>query len=429
MATVPAKWTSLPTAKASSSPNRSSPLAGLRITLSGLLVLVVSILVLIASFTAEANLFLLLFGIAAGVMGVNLVVCVRTVRYIDVERTIGPAAMADRPLRITYHVRSRRRFMRSWAIHVTEASSRALGVSLSGGFVTMLEPGAEQRLELATICPHRGHLNLRAIRLACGFPFGLFVCQVDVEAPAELMVYPAVGRVRREIWKQRSTTDSLASQRTDRGAAEEEFHGVREYRHGDNPRWIHWRRSAHAGQLVVREHRALRDSAVMVLLDPWPGPVALRPAGRGVLGHILNGPVELEWDADAERIISAAATAVCEALDRGHRVGLVARGSRPVALPPAGGRAHRQRLLTEMALLSPGGVSSLDQLMRAIRWPPAGSARSLLFAGRTDGTHHRVLRALSNGTENILLVSPQSGWLDKLFDLPAVSGPKWRASS
>lgn len=429
MATLPAKWTSLPTANATPSLIRSSPLAGLRISMSGLLVLAVSILVLIASFTAEANLLLLLFGISAGVMVVNLVVCIRTVRHVDVERSVGPAAVADRPLRITYLVSSRRRFMRSWAIHVTEASIRGSGISFSGGFVTVLEPGAEQRVELTVVCPRRGRIQLRAIRLACGFPFGLFVCHVDVEAPAELIVYPAVGRVRREIWNQRSTAETAGSRRTDRSAAEEEFHGVREYRHGDNPRWIHWRRSAHVGQLVVREHRTPRDSVVMVLLDPWPGSLVLRSVGRGVLGHILNGTGEREWDADAERTISAAATAVCDALDRGHRVALVGRGSRPVVLPPAGGRAHRQRLLTELALLCPGGAASLDQLMRAIRWPSAGNARTLLFAGRADKTHHRVLRTLSNGTENILLVSPQSGWLEKLFELPAVDGPKRRASS
>src|SRR5205085_9553237 len=34
---------------------------------------------------------------------------------------------------------------------------------------------------------------------------------------------------------------------------EVEFHGLRTFRPGDSPRWIHWRTSARRGELMVRE--------------------------------------------------------------------------------------------------------------------------------------------------------------------------------
>src|ERR1041385_9564939 len=48
---------------------------------------------------------------------------------------------------------------------------------------------------------------------------------------------------------------------------EEEYYGVREYRIGDNPRRIHWRRTAQTGQLMVRDMAKTRDLRFWGLLD------------------------------------------------------------------------------------------------------------------------------------------------------------------
>jgi uncharacterized protein (DUF58 family) len=308
---------------------------------------------------------------------------------------------------------------------VPETSHRC---SFPAGFIPVLDPGVEQRVELTTICPRRGRIRLRGIRVSCGFPFGLFTCHVDIDAPADLIVYPAAGRVRREFWYQQAMAEAPGSRRAHHGAGQDEFHGVREYRHGDNPRWIHWRRSAHTGELVVREHQTVRDSQVIVLLDPWVGGPTSDPAKRGVLERVLNGTPAPSQELNVERIISAAATAVCEALDRGHRVGLIARGARAIVLPPAGGQAHRRRVLSELALLEAGGETSLEQLIRPIRWAAGRNVRCLLLAARGEETHSRMLRALSSRSQSVLLVSPQSGWLDKLFDISAATAPERRAA-
>ena len=51
-----------------------------------------------------------------------------------------------------------------------------------------------------------------------------------------------------------------------------------------------------------------------------------------------------------ELAISAAATVICDALERGAKVGLICNGEPLVVMPPAAGRARRPRLLRELAI-------------------------------------------------------------------------------
>jgi len=407
---------------------RNPPRRRLRIPLPGLLTICILCLVAAASFTSEANLLLLLFGIGTGLLMFNLLACMRMVRRIEVDRSLAGTAVAGRPFEISYTVRNRHRWLNAWALQVGEVPSSRHAPVFPGGFVMMLPPGHEQRVRVAAVWPFRGRIHLCGLRITCGFPFGLFTCTVDLPAPARLVVYPAVGRVRREFRHQQFLSEMATARRVDQAVGGDEFHGVREYRQGDNLRWIHWRRSAHTGQLVVREYRPLRESRLVVLLDPWPLASHRTAERRGLLAAIGRPSRPERRDTAVEGVINAAATAVCDALDRGHRVGLICRAAVPVVIAPAGGRSHRRRLLHELALLTPGGNRSLDQLIGGIRWSSNWSGRCLLFATRAEETHGRVLRVLGARTESTMLVTPQSGWLDKLFDLSSAETDERRAS-
>src|SRR5262249_44689783 len=55
----------------------------------------------------------------------------------------------------------------------------------------------------------------------------------------------------------------------DRSAQQQEYHGLRDYRPGDSPRWIHWRTSARVGMPMVKEFEQQDEPELAVLLDPW----------------------------------------------------------------------------------------------------------------------------------------------------------------
>ncbi|MCY3024047.1 MAG: DUF58 domain-containing protein [Planctomycetota bacterium] len=49
--------------------------------------------------------------------------------------------------------------------------------------------------------------------------------------------------------------------------AEEDFRGLREYRQGDNPKWIHWRSSARLNRWLVKEFEEPQAKRVLLLVD------------------------------------------------------------------------------------------------------------------------------------------------------------------
>jgi uncharacterized protein (DUF58 family) len=107
-------------------------------------------------------------------------------------------------------------------------------------------------------------------------------------------------------------------------AAQADFHGLRPFRPGDSPRWIHWRTSARRGELMVREFEDVPGDDIVLVLAP------------GV---------------DLEPAIAAAATIVWEWCRR--------RGDRLVLLLGAeahdglSGPEHARRLLERLATLGP----------------------------------------------------------------------------
>jgi hypothetical protein len=96
-----------------------------------------------------------------------------------------------------------------------------------------------------------------------------------------------------------SDDDSVNVARSGHG---EVFAGVRDYRPGDQRRWIHWRTTARTGRLAVREHE-----------EPARSPVVL----------VVTG---LDGSHDDEHAASAAASIGLEALARDRPVHCVGAG-------------------------------------------------------------------------------------------------------
>jgi len=397
---------------------RTSALRSVRITFRGLLCTAITILVGMAALSSETNLLFLLFGIGVGALLFSAVAPILMVRRIEADRVVPQAVVAGRAFSVGYVVRSRRRWGRSWSLVVGEcpAGRDALGFPL--GFIPFLSAGEEQRLELMGQCPYRGRISLKGIRVRSCFPFGLFTCSVDLKLPAEFTVYPAVGWLRRDAWRDRRFCDATTAKSMHHRRGTDEFYGVREFREGDSFRWIHWRRSAHAGQWVVRESVPFRATQMIVLVDPWPTasphPRARvsRSARRSTLGEHAR---PRRPEPEVERIISAAATAACDGLERGHRVGLIARARVPIVIPPAAGRPHRRRLLHELASLSPGAPEPLDELIARVRWTGGWHARCLVCTPRLTENHERAMRFLGTRAESVIIAAPGSDWLETVF--------------
>jgi uncharacterized protein (DUF58 family) len=107
-----------------------------------------------------------------------------------------------------------------------------------------------------------------------------------------------------------------------------EFHSLREYRDGDDPRDIHWKSTARLGALIAREYEAVGDRRLWLLL----------PNSCANLSHVD----------DVELAISEAASLCIHYSAKGWSVGLCTLDG---AVEPEPGTGHIKTVMTHLALL------------------------------------------------------------------------------
>jgi uncharacterized protein (DUF58 family) len=167
-----------------------------------------------------------------------------------------------------------------------------------------IEPGGNRRVAYRIRSEHRGRFEIGPLTLRSADPLGLFELSRSFTARHTLTVVPQVqhlpaGRLG-ALWAGRGEGHAAYA-----AAAGEEDIGVREYRHGDDLRRIHWRATAHHGELMVRREERTWHSQCTVLLD------SRTAAHRG------SGPgASYEW------AVSAAASTAVHLINLGYQVRL-----------------------------------------------------------------------------------------------------------
>jgi uncharacterized protein (DUF58 family) len=112
----------------------------------------------------------------------------------------------------------------------------------------------------------RGRHHLPPAVLATRFPFGLFVKRRELPSSAEVLVYPRLHAVPAPP---RTPAPALGDTVVGGPPARVgEFHALREYRDGDDPRRLHWPATARLGRPIMREDESRDDAVVVLELEP-----------------------------------------------------------------------------------------------------------------------------------------------------------------
>ena len=176
------------------------------------------------------------------------------------------------------------------------------------------------------------------------------------------MVYPRIGQLTRRWFQlQRQASENRMGKRHDRSSQQEEYHGLRDYRSGDSPRWIHWRTSARRGELMVKEFEQQNEQELALLIDPWLPRTKVAPELREAM----------------EQAISFAATVCLESCRRpGRRLVLGWTGATPGICQGQASVKLLHELLEQLAVLRPATEGTLAELIDAL---PATALRDSLL--------------------------------------------------
>ena len=136
-------------------------------------------------------------------------------------------------------------------------------------------------LHYETLCARRGWFEFPPVTLTTRAPFGLFSARRDVIVPTGVLVFPEYRELERfTLLDQTPSTENTFAHVGVGG----EVVSVREYRPGDSRRHIHWRSTARAGRLIVKEFAQEAQPGLTIALD-------LRAAS--VIGSDENTTLEL----------------------------------------------------------------------------------------------------------------------------------------
>jgi hypothetical protein len=122
--------------------------------------------------------------------------------------------------------------------------------------------------------PRRGKYPWGPLEVSSAYPFGLFRKRIYLETHDTTTVLPRMGRLhegklRRLLLGPNRSVPPLRNQQSRRTLSPADFCGVREFRPGDSPRYIHWRTTARVGFPMVREFEEPPLEHLIVVLDPW----------------------------------------------------------------------------------------------------------------------------------------------------------------
>ncbi|MBX7167127.1 MAG: DUF58 domain-containing protein [Pirellulales bacterium] len=259
----------------------------LRITLAGVYYLVVLAFLLTGAVLREINLLVALFSLLAAPLLLGLWQVVSTLRRLEVERQLPAQIAAGQLLVVDLQLRNHKRWRSSWAVTAVDQIQRedgeTFGESASRSasvFAPCIKAGGTVRRSYEGRLGQRGRYRFGPLQVGSRFPWGLWYAARRHDSFDTLLVVPRTGRLTAR-WRNvhQQTAQGSREVRGRQGLVEGDFHGLREWRSGDSQRWIHWRTTARAGAVMVRQFEQQRNEDLAVILDLWE-PVAPTPEQR-----------------------------------------------------------------------------------------------------------------------------------------------------
>ena len=287
----------------------------------------------LAAVNTQANLLFGVFGLMVGILLVSFVISRLVLRKLRVRRILPDHGVVGRMMPVTYEFRNEKRFWPSLSVGVAEIDG-ADGFARQPRSYMLHAAGGTTALVPAEWFPRRrGVHQLERYQLITSFPFGFVKRAVNRRDKDTVLVLPPVGEVSPRLLAMCRSAENTGASMRPRAGGMDEFYGVREFRQGENPRLIYWKRSARTGVLVSREMTQVAPPRLLLAVDTFA-------SDRSTDEH-----------ARIERAIAMAGSLAAMALDQGMSVGLVAWSGHWVTMLPDRGKRHRDDLLAVLARL------------------------------------------------------------------------------
>lgn len=276
------------------------------LTLAGKVTLTFLVIAFCVALLHGSNPVLFVVSCLAATVLLSMLLTYLSPARLAVERSMPERVFSGAPFDVRLEIRNLSRWRPALGIgflDTLQVSRR--GEFTCGPLLPVLPPSRAAEVAYLKRLHRRGIYSISDCVAATRFPFALFERRVLLrsEPASRLVVLPPLGRLRRA--GRRDLRERLSRPREAHHSLDgrEEFHSIREFRMGDNPRLVHWKTSARAGKLMRRVMQDDSGEDLTVVLDTRTQ-------------HGLHSDARLR---SLERAISCAATLLVEAARRGRR--------------------------------------------------------------------------------------------------------------
>lgn len=370
----------------------------------------------VGALMGHRNMPLLVFGMMAGPFVLNGAIVYRMLKGIRVTRRVPRRAVAGEFVGVELQIANDKKFMAS---HMLEVRDRITGRQLTAqrrddeGTVTFVRvPGREQRVGRYQVrFSDRGRYRLGPIRVSSRFPMGIGERGQLFQDTTDLIVHPQLGHLLpRWVRQQKELSESNDRRHSRPGFFDDEFHRIREYRSGDNPRSIHWRSTAKRGELMIREHEQNRQSDSLIILDL---------------------PEQKDWSREESELAISFTASICVEqthTSSGSRYLLALATKQPVVISSRSPAGFREEALDALAMCSRSSRASLDDVLTAVMLGhDLVDERLIIITPRPDeatAAVERTVQLLTRDTFNVasqvsIMTATHKGLKD-LFELDTV---------
>lgn len=317
-------------------PSRLTPIhrrPGFDVSITGMVYSSMMMFMGLAAVNSQASLLFGVFGLMIGILIVSTVISKQMLRRIEVRRLLPDQAVVGQPSLIHYTIVNRKKLWPTLSLTIAEIDGVQAFRRQPHAYLLHVAPQQTAVIFCEIVPKRRGMHLLNKHQLATSFPFGFIKRAVMAEAPDSLLVFPPLAQVDPRLLQTFRSAETIGHNLRPRVGGQDEFYGLKDYRQGESPRSIYWKRSAHVGELVSKQMTQVSPPRVLVVIDTY------------------NPDATPDRKVEIEQSIAQAASLIDAAIDAGLAIGLVCWSDGWVTVSSSRGKRHRREMLTILAKL------------------------------------------------------------------------------
>lgn len=277
----------------------------------------------LAALNTGNNLIYIVFGLMCSVLVIAWVALRVNLAALTLAVNFPEPIYAGQAAKAVLTVSNAKRYLSSYSLHVLMPEG-----ARGRGQVTIVAPGASASCVAEAYFPRRGVYSYSDFFIESTFPFLFFTKRIRVPLSGDVVVYPALMEVDEDALLSGQGDDAWTL-RPGRG---EELLSIRQFGAGDDMKMIHWKATAKADKLMVKDFSESTPKMVTIIIDD-------------------SLP---EMPEVFERAVSYAASAAWKFIEQGYYVRLLSCNHR---LPYGIGMEQLFRILDMLAMITEQGTS------------------------------------------------------------------------